>query len=193
MSYTVLNSFNSKYFTIEEVVNNADVVSKGGPEGATAYWKAYAEGPTAYAEFGEAYWDGYTNKVPVYGGGCTIREWACVILAPGYKYERYTGIRTEEQPCPSGSPTKTGVILRYQIINSGSGFNVQDIMVDDSSPGKYATFELLTVGSNGEVTSVKMIEGGEGYTVGEELTLRGSDFPNLTDCVIKVLAVENQD
>ena len=66
-------------------------------------------------------------------------------------------------------------------------------MVDDSSPGKYATFKLLTVGSNGEVTSVKMIEGGEGYTVGEELTLRGSDFPNLTDCVIKVLAVEDQD
>ena len=196
MTYQVLSSTTSDNLTIQSVVSSPDVTVPNGPDGATANLKTYLEGPTAYTDFGTAFWDGRTVKFPVYGGGCTRREYACVIVAPtnmGYSDPAYSGIRSEEQTCPPPNAPIEDAILRYEIIDSGSGFTNNDFLemtTFDNGTAFGAQFEIGTVAAGGVLTSLTMSDGGQFYEVGQLMRVRDVNG-NDKDAVVRVLTVNS--
>jgi len=203
---------NSKRYTIGDVISDPDATCPG-PFGVVAYFKSYAEGPTAYAGFGDPFWKKvsdvpcvYTVFYPVYGGGCTYKEWECVIVQKGQILS--TSIKTEQSVCPSPQAPIKNSVLKYKIVDPGAAFKRGDFLMDYN---KFAQWEVTDtywhtgVDDDGNIIPaadgvkwVKMIDGGSDYSVGEQVTVgsnENSDFPNPNrrECVIEITAVTDAE
>jgi len=208
----------SKELTLWDVYSEPDVICRG-PHGAVAYFKSYAEGPTSYASFGDPYWkqtssdpEEWTVFFPTYGGGCTYREWAGVIIQEGKVCKTF--IYSEDQTCPSPQAPIKNSVLRYKILNAGAAFKIGDYLTDindNDTGGVFATWQVTEtfgyayVDDNGQpkildgcVKSVKLIDGSSDYYVGRQCVLgknENSDFPHpdRIPCVIEVTAVTDAE
>jgi len=158
---------------------------------------AHAASPPA---FNQGLIIGPSTYIPSWGANSRIRQYTSLVGMAGDGFQptdpEYVAAELyfSQKPAPTfvwiGRQDNTGTSLSTVIVHSGSGgtgYLVGDILGVDN--GVAGTVEVTTIGTNGAVTGVAIIQDGTGYSTGTGIGTTGGAG---TGCELDITAVASE-